>query len=488
MYIIGIEPKAPGLHIFAKGYMPRLGLPLLLTIAEQMGHQCQIFCEEIAPIQWDIVEKADLVLMSTITSTAPRTYDQIKKIKEINPRAPVLIGGPHVTFLTEEALKEGADYVFRHEADESFSKFLKWSESKNKNLQELFEIFGLSFKIGDRFQHNPDPLIVDLDTLPTPNLDLIFRYSKPDVIPIITSRGCPHNCEFCSETAMSGRKYRFRSEQKIIEDIRYYDRRYGKTSIFIADDNLGANPLRLERLCQAIIDNGLVRPLTGQIRLDLAKRPQTLAIMARAGFERVCVGYESTNPQSLEEMGKGLKYEEMEEYTRIIHQFNIAIHAMWVAGFDHDTLETVWNNLRASIKWLIETTQILILGPSPGADLYKRLIRENRIFNWDYTKWDGHHAVFYTKNMTPFQLQVAVLLEAMPKLYNLWQTARIFVINNWRLVTGFLRPNWHPIREMKRNVYTLLVRLWGKYATWRAKKPVRKYLQEIALLMKKARS
>jgi len=489
MYIVGIEPKAPGLHMFSQSRLPRLGLPLLLTIAEKMGHKCLIFCEEIAPILWEEIEKADMILISVTTSTAPRAYDDlIPRIREFNPNVPILMGGPHVTFLAEEALDKGADYVFRHEADESSPQFLEWW-MKGKDPKELLKILGLSFKIGDQYCHNPDPELVDLDTLPTPNLDLIFGYGKPSSISIITSRGCPFNCEFCSETAMFGREYRFLSEQKVLEDIKYYDKRYGKTPIFIADDNLGANPLRLERLCQAIIDNGLVRPLSGQVRLDLAKRPQTLAIMAQAGFERAFIGYESTNPESLKAMGKGLKYEEMEGYTKIFHQFGIAIHAMWVIGFDQDTLATVKNNIRASIRWLIETTQILILGPSPGASLYKRLIRENRIFIWDLTKWDGHHAVFYPRNMTARQLQIAVMLEAMPKLYSYWQTVKIFIVNNWKIATGFLRRrHWHPFREFKINLITLFARLWGRTATRKMKKPIREYLKQIQFFSQKARS
>lgn len=489
MYIVGIEPKAPGLHIFSNSRLARLGLPLLVTIAEKMGYHGLIFCEDIAPIQWEEARKADLVLISTITSTAPRAYDLIKRIKEVNQNdAPILIGGPHVTFLPEEALQAGADFVFCHEADESFPKFLKWFASSERKSEELFGIPGLSFKIGNHYHHNPAPPLVDLNTLPTPNLDLIAGYDKPSIIPIITSRGCPFDCEFCSETAMFGRQYRFRSEQKVLEDIQYYDKRYGKTPIFIADDNLGANPLRLERLCQAIIDHGLARPISGQVRLDLAKRPETLAIMKSAGFERAYIGYESTNPASLEAMGKRLKSEDMEGYTKLFHKNGIAIHAMWVIGFDNDTLETVKKNVRACIKWLIETTQFLILVPIPGASLYERLQRENRIFNNDWSKYDGHHVTFHPEKMTARELQIAVMLQAMPNVYNYWQTIKIFVANNWRMGTGFLtRRHWHPSRELRSNFTTLLARLWGWMATRKMKKPIKDYIKQIPFFSPKAR-
>jgi radical SAM superfamily enzyme YgiQ (UPF0313 family) len=484
MLLIGIEPKAPGLHIFSQSKMPRLGLPQLLTMAKQMGHQCRIYCEDLAPINWSDVRQADMVLISSLTSTAPRAYAMIRKIKaEIKPGVPILIGGPHTTFLPEEALSRGADYVFRHEADESFPAFLRWYEA-GRNLQELMAIDGLSFRAGDQFHHTPDPRRVDLDLLPTPDLDLIVGFRNPMAIPMITSRGCPENCEFCSEIYMFGHAYRFRSEELCIQDIKYYHRRYGKVSIFFADDNLGANTSRLGRFCASIAANHLERSYSGQIRLDLAKYPELLERLRRIGFERAYIGYESTNDQALEAVGKRIRANEMEEYTKIIHHHGIEIHAMWVIGFDADSIETVKDNVRAAIKWRIETNQFLILVPIPGSDLYPRLVREKRIFNPNWEKFDGHHVVFYPAGMSPRQLQVAVMLEAMPKLYNLWQTFKIFTTNGFKIALDAwtaMRQHrrWHPLHDAKRNFMTMLLRLAGKITVYRKKKSAKQYARQL---------
>jgi len=480
MFIVGIEPKAPGMHIFSQTLMPRLGLPQLLTIAKEMGHSCEIYCEEIAALNWDRIKQADMILISSTTSTAPRSFALIKKIKnEVNPRAPILMGGPHVTFLPEEALEKGVDYVFRHEADTTLPAFLEWWNT-GRDTRELMNIPGLSFRVGNGYHHTVKPGRVNLDTLPTPDLDLIVGFGMPGAIPVITSRGCPWNCDFCSEVAMFGRAFRFRSEQKVIEDIRYYNNRYGKIPIFFADDNLAANRARLERLCSEIIDNGMVRSFSGQIRLDLAKYPNTLSLMFRAGFERAYIGYESTNAESLEAIGKGLNADDMAQYTKIIHSRGLEIHAMWVLGFDTDTVETVKNNIRAAIKWKLETSQFLILVPIPGSKLYDQFKADNRIFNRDWSHYDGHHVTFYPQKMTPRQLQVAVMLEAMPKLYNHWQTFRIFVDENWRSAKASFRlRSWHPLRRIKTTLFTLVVRIWGWGVTRKMKRPMRAYLQEL---------
>jgi hypothetical protein len=82
--------------------------------------------------------------------------------------------------------------------------------------------------------------------------------------------------------------------------------------------------------------------------------------------------------------------------------------------------------------------------------------------------------------MTPRQLQIAVVMDAMPKLYNYWQTARIFVVENWRNAKAMIKiKSWHPFRRMKGNLITLFVRLWGRGATHKLKRPIRRYLKQI---------
>lgn len=483
MFIVGIEPRAPGMHIFTGVRLPRLGLPLLFTMAKKMGHQGEIYCEDIAPIDWERVRQADIICISSITSTIPRAYDFIRKIrKELKLTVPILIGGPHVTFLPDEALDHGADYVFRHEADLSFPMWLKWWEN-GRDPRELFDIPDLSFKVGSENHHNTTNLPrqwVDLDTLPTPDLRLIVGFDKPSVIPLITSRGCPWDCDFCSEYEMFGNEYRFRSKELVIDDLRFYDSIYGETPVFIADDNAAANPTRLKQLCVSIVSNGLVREFSCQVRLDLGKRPRIVAMMSMAGVTRVFVGYESTNQRSLDAAGKKLKFADMRKLTKVFHRYGIAIHAMWVLGFDDDTIETVKQTIRCCIRWGIETTQFLILVPIPGAPLYRRFVDQGRIIVHNWAKYDGLHVTFRPLGMTALQLQVAVMLDAMPRVYNLWQTYKLLVLNNLRTAWGVVtRRTKHPRINMRGNIATFFARLGGRIAIKKIRPQVTKYLESL---------
>ncbi len=482
MLLIGLEPKAPGLHIFSGMLLPRLGLPLLLTMAQLRGHEAEVYCEDIAPIDWERVQQADLILISSITSTAPRAYEFIRKIRqELGCTVPILMGGSHVTFLPDEALDNGATYVFRHEADVTFMQFLSWYEGE-RDPKELFGIKNLSFVIGGQKHHTPNASdLVDLNSLPTPDLRLIQGFKNPDVIPIIRSRGCPWDCEFCSEVAMFGSRYRFRSIERVIEDIQYYDRIYGyKIPIFFADDNFGANFFDLERLCQEIVRRDLVRPFSGQVRLDLAKREKALATMSQAGFDRVFIGYESVEQQSLDSAGKKLTAADMHQYTKIIHKYRFSIHAMFVLGFDYDSLETVKRTIRCCIRWGIETVQFLILVPIPGSRLYKRLAADDRIVVKDWAKYDGHHVTFTPRRITAAQLQIAVMLEAMPKAYRLLQTYKLLASNSLRTIGGVLtRKTRHPTLNLKGNLVTFFARLHGRLTLKKIKPQLQEYLREI---------
>jgi len=220
---------------------------------KQRGWDVDVYVEDFRRIDFDAVARADLVGISTITSTAPRAYAIADKVRTMG--IPVLMGGPHVSFLIDEAL-EHADFVIRGEGERPLMAFI---DAWEKGL-DLDEVPNLSSRGTDgRIFHNPIlPMENDLDTIPYPDLSLLtpdLRSRKiPASIPIQTSRGCPFDCSFCSVTGMFGKKYRFRSTENIIEELRRYD--HPKTDIFFYDDNFAANRKRTKDLLQAMIREG----------------------------------------------------------------------------------------------------------------------------------------------------------------------------------------------------------------------------------------
>ncbi len=149
--------------------------------------------------------------------------------------------------------------------------------------------------------HNPlRPPLADLDELPFPDLRLLVGNERLKTMPIMTSWGCPFDCTFCSVTAMFGKKYRFRSAENVVAELK--DKR--PQIIFFYDDNFAANRKRLKTLLQMMIDEGVAVPWSAQVRTDVVRDPELLDLMRRSGCHLVYLGLESVNQKTLDEFEK----------------------------------------------------------------------------------------------------------------------------------------------------------------------------------------
>ncbi len=229
----------------------------------------------------------------------------------------MVIGGAHVTFMADEAL-EHADYVARGEGGEQL--MLELIDALD-GRRELHDIDGLSFRRDGEAVHNaPRERCTDLDVLPFPDLRLVVGSEKLTTMPIMTSWGCPFACNFCSVTAMFGRKYRFRSAESVIAELK--DKRPHR--IFFYDDNMAADKTRLKQLLQMMIDEDLVIPWSAQVRIDVVRDKELLELMRASGCELVYLGLESVNQATLDGYKKSQTVDDIVEahphLARVRHQ------------------------------------------------------------------------------------------------------------------------------------------------------------------------
>lgn len=397
--VIFIEPKAPGYHIYSKWGLPRLGTPILGTLLKEQGYDVKIFVEEVKGIDFEDIFEADAVGISTITSTAPRAYEIARQVKKLG--IPVFMGGPHVTFMPEEALKH-CDYVLRGEAEDTVLEFMKALETG----EGLENIKGLSYKRGHHFVHNePPPHCLDLDQYPVPDFSLIHGFvgSKKlyDITPMMTSRGCPFACNFCAVTSMFGRRYRFRSTDKVIEEIKARDPKW----IFFYDDNFTASKERARELLQKMIDNNIKCSWSAQVRTDVTNDPELLELMKRSGCAQVYIGLESINPKTLELFKKSQTVEDIEKAIRAFHKYGIKIHGMFIFGSEHDDVSTIRETVKFAKRLEIESVQFIMLVPLPGTQVFTSMEEEGRLLSRDWSYYDGHHVVFKPRKMSFLDLQ-----------------------------------------------------------------------------------
>jgi radical SAM superfamily enzyme YgiQ (UPF0313 family) len=416
-----IEAKSPGSHIFSRTALPRLGSILLGTILKNRGYNVKVFIEDIATPAQNMLEDADLICISSITSTATRAFQLAERYRKLG--IPVAVGGAHSTFLPEESLQY-ADYVIRGEGEETLVELLEHL----KTDKALDTIKGLSYKTADgNMAHNPGrDLLSDLDDAPIPDFSIVHKWAeKAKVAPIATSRGCPFACKFCSVIPMFGRKYRFKSIDRVLEEMKAVAPQMNH--VFFIDDNFAANKKRTKTFLRALIDSNIKIEWSAQVRTDIAKDPELLDLMEKAGCFSVYIGFESINPKTLSLYNKSQDLQDIENAIRAVKKRSINIHGMFVLGSDTDDIETIKNTAKFAKKLEIESIQFLMLTPLPGTPVFEELKNDGRLIHTDWSKYDAHHAVFEPKLMTSFELNVETL-KAMSKFYswsaifrNLWQ-------------------------------------------------------------------
>jgi len=403
--IVFIEPKAPDLHIFSQFPLPRLGIFILGTLMKRRGWDVDVVFEESRPLDFEALRAADIVGISTITSTAPRAYAIADRVRELG--VPVLMGGPHVTYLADEAL-EHADFVIRGEGEGPLTAFIDaWERHRS-----YASVAGLSFRDrhSGRNVHNPQaPPAANLDDIPIPDFaGLHFKgrsIGGRTIIPVQTSRGCPFDCSFCSVTGMFGRTWRYRTIPNVLEELRRYDSR--RNFIFFYDDNFAANPARTKALLMAMIVEKFRFRWSTQVRADVARDPELVHLMKKAGCHTVFIGFESMNPQSLAGMNKKQTVEDIARAVRVLRRERIHVHGMFVFGFDEDDWTTVKETVRFAKKARLTSTQFLILTPLPGSEFFRRMAAEKRILFRDWRLYDAHHVVFRPARLSLPRLQRA---------------------------------------------------------------------------------
>jgi anaerobic magnesium-protoporphyrin IX monomethyl ester cyclase len=384
------------MHVYSKVRLPRLGLPIIGAALQAKGHDVAIYVPDLDPIDWGDIYSADIVGFSSTTSTVTQAYESADDLRDRG--IPTIIGGPHVTFMADEGLQH-ADYVARGEGGEQLMLELVEALQGGRSPDS---ILGLSYRRDDVVHHNPlRPPVADLDTLPFPDLSLIRGSERISSTPIMTSWGCPFDCNFCSVTAMFGKKYRFRSPQNVVAELKQKKPK----QVFFYDDNFAANRKRLKILLQMIIDEGLRFGWSAQVRTDVARDPELLDLMRRAGCWMVYLGLESVDQATLDSYAKSQSVDDIVFAIKTLHEHGIKSHGMFVLGADSDSRCVVRDTVDFALKHKIDTVMLNILTPLPGTPLFDEMDRQGRIFDKRWQLYDALHVVYTPKNMTPYELQ-----------------------------------------------------------------------------------
>ena len=395
-----IEPAPPSINILSYGFYPRLGLPLIGAALKAAGHDVLIYCPQAAPIDRDDVASADLVGISTTTSTAPAAFALADELRAAG--LPVIIGGPHPTFGPDDAMPH-ADFLARGEGGDDL--MLELIEAL-AGERELESIRGLSFWRDGRPVHNElRDRCADLDSLPVPDLSLIVGVERIRETPIMTSLGCPFDCTFCTVTLMFGRSYRCRSPENVVAELEAKRPR----SVFFYDDNFAANKKRLKKLLRMMIERGLTMPWLAQVRVDVARDEELLTLMRQSGCRRLALGFESVDQATLDGYAKSQTVEDIVHAIDALHRHGIKVHGMFVVGADNDTVQTARDTITFAEKHGVDTLMLNVLTPGLGTKQFEMMDAGNRIFEMRWQFYDGQHVIYVPQQMSPAELQTEVV-------------------------------------------------------------------------------
>jgi radical SAM superfamily enzyme YgiQ (UPF0313 family) len=446
-----VEASSGSTHVYSKTYLPRVGIPTLGAILKKMGIACDMWFQAISALDREQLKKYDIVGIGSITNTITDAYQLADYLRQHGVK--VVMGGPHVTFMPEEALQH-CDYVVLGEGDASFPALI--AELANGGAVQSVPGLALRDSGGD-IQITGKSVAVDFEELPSPDFSRCPQFKSGKIPPIIvTSRGCPHDCIFCSVTTIFGRKYRFKRNQQVIDEIRPVQHR----SICFGDDNFCANPKRTKSLLKDMIDQDAV-PLrwAGQMCVAAGEDLELLDMMQKTRCRTIYVGIESINPETLKKFGKVHEHAATARCIENLHRHDIGIHGMFVVDQDDDP-QSVKKTIDYAIENDMDMLQIMTLTPFPGTAAYDQLKGQLLHSNWEY--FDGLHLVMEPKKCTAYDLQTAVIRE-MQRFYSLKRALGAYRKNRgWRMkyrlgayyiLQKWFKENSEYIERLRTNFY-----------------------------------
>ena len=360
--------------------------------------------------------KPDIVGTTCIFSSVfPVVREICRTVKQIDPEIVTITGGTYPAFLPSHCLMEKSlDMIALGEGERTMVSII----SRLQEGKPVNEIDGLAFKDGEDIIINPKTkFIEDLDSIPFPARDLIPMdlYKKVGVphglsavsksfAPVITSRGCPAKCIYCSSTKFWGNSYRFRSPENVLDEIGELINKWDIEEIQFEDDNMTANKKRAKEIFQGMIDRGYKIKFNFPNGVALWTLDEELIdLMQKAGCYEMALAFESGCQDVLSNIvKKPTNLKKAEGIVRIIQEKGIRTDGFYILGFPGETREQIKETINFANKIKTDMAYFFVANPLPGTAMYqmakdKNMLRDD--FNFEdltYTR-SAYNEDFFKK-------------------------------------------------------------------------------------------
>ncbi len=405
MKVLLIHPRDSGYYYRLGAFYPPLGLAYLGAVLKKEGHKVRIVDMNVEDFDYKngALSDYDVVGISSDTVRIELACDIALEAKKLGKT--VVMGGPHPSFDFTRLLNMGiTDYVVLGEGEHTLPKLLESISQGNPYP----EIDGIAYKMGEKVKVFPQKFIKDLDSIPFPDRDLLpldkykVKFDGKRATSVITSRGCPFNCEFCSASQFMGLLWRKRSVESVLEEVELLYRKYNYGSLIFFDDNFTLDPKRVIAISEGIMKKNIKISWWAFSRADeVLGHEDMLEAMSKSGCRMLFIGFESANDEVLKEYNKKLKSEIAFDVVRLLRKYNIDVFASFILGALSETKEGVWKTVKFAKKigkLGASIVQFSVLTPYPGTRLFAKLRSKLKIR--DPRKFDGTHLVFKHPNFS----------------------------------------------------------------------------------------
>ena len=401
-----------------------VGLPLsclyLGTVLEQAGYHVEIIDERITEsFERDVAdsisrERPVLAGISSMTGMQIRGgLKAARTVRGVDPALPLVWGGVHPSLCPHSTLEdELCDLIVLGEGEITLIELADCLRQRG----DLGAVAGIGYKEGDDLKFTAKrPMIENLDVIPRLSYDLLdmdhYFTRAPSTseaqLQVVTSRGCPFDCEFCYNLKFNERRFRYHSPRRVVADIRYLVDSFGISAIFIEDDYFFGHPGRVEEICDLLLQENMRLLIQVPCRVDYLYRQKDEMIekLYRAGFKELWVGVETGSPARLKEILKRTTLEQVRDVNQLLSRSDVYVKYGFMAGFPKEerkeTLETVdfmfellHSNPNAGLA------PVAIYTPYPGTTLYdKARLSYGMKFPETLEGWSHFH---FGENNNPF--------------------------------------------------------------------------------------
>jgi radical SAM superfamily enzyme YgiQ (UPF0313 family) len=371
---------------------PPLGLLYLGAELEQAGHNVKIldyYMEELSRGKLNsLLMSSDAVGINVHTDELKHSIDISNMINDLDSDIPMIIGGPHCTFLPEKSLMDisSADICVQGEGEYVIHDIVKYLQGK-KNLDNIHGIYYRNN--GFILSGKPLKVINNLDILPFPSRHLVDKYDygnfpfglkiKKKVTSMVTSRGCPYHCRFCTryQNVINGWGFRQRSSDNILLEFEEINDKYG--SMMIVDDNFLGDKKRAHKILDGLIKMGInIDLLVMGARADSADK-EIYMKMKKAGVKVINYGIESGNQDVLNFYNKNISLQQIQDTVKLARKMNFLTIATFIFGAPFETKLHIENSIKFACSLPLD---VALFGPllyMKGSQLWNEAVESNKI-------------------------------------------------------------------------------------------------------------